>query len=128
MYLQMTFWFRFQSHHSRLTNLSISIAELSEFYILTNSGIKTCIKTLEKGKKSGPSCSKLIMSLVNLVKTFIIKYGIYANSFAEKNMSSFCVCKSYSHFFSKNNCELDIVNILIVNILTTNELVKLTML
>ena len=24
-------------------------------------------------------------------------------------MSSFCICKSYSHFFSKNNRELDIV-------------------
>ena len=36
--------------------------------------------------------------------------------------------KSYSHFFSKNNCELDIVHIRTVNILTFNELVKLTML
>ena len=43
-------------------------------------------------------------------------------------MSSFCICKSYSHFFSKNSCELDIVFIRTVNILTTNQLVKLTML
>ena len=43
-------------------------------------------------------------------------------------MSSFCICKSYSHFFSKNTCELDIVLTRTVNILTTNELVKLTML
>ena len=35
-------------------------------------------------------------------------------------MSSFCICKSYSHFFSKNNCELDIVLTRTVNILTTN--------
>ena len=35
---------------------------------------------------------------------------------------------SYSHFFSKNNGELDIVLTRKVNILTTNELVKLTML
>ena len=41
-------------------------------------------------------------------------------------MSSFC--KSYSHFFSKNTCELDIVLTRTVNILTTNELVKLTIL
>ena len=38
-----------------------------------------------------------------IFKTLIIKYGIYTNIFAEK------ICKSYSHFFSKNNCELDIV-------------------
>ena len=34
-------------------------------------------------------------------------------------MSSFCICKSYSHFFSKNTCELDIVLTRTVNILTT---------
>ena len=56
--------------------------------------------------KSGPSCSKLTMSLVNIVKTLIIKYGIYANIFAEKNVSSFCICKSYSHFVSKNPLNL----------------------
>ena len=49
------------------------------------------------------------------------------NIFAEKNVSSFC--KSYSHFFfSKTTCDLDIVLTGTVNILTTNELVKLTML
>ena len=42
-------------------------------------------------------------------------------------MSSFCICKSYSHFFSKNTCELNIVLSRTVNILTTNELVKLMM-
>ena len=42
-------------------------------------------------------------------------------------MSSFCICKNYSHFFfSKNTCELDIVLTRTVNNLTTNELVKLT--
>ena len=41
-------------------------------------------------------------------------------------MSSFC--KSYSHFFSKNTCELDIILTRPVNILTTNGPVKLTML
>ena len=67
----------------------------------------------------GPSCSKL---------TLIIKYGKYADIFAEKNVSSFCICKSYSHFLSKHTCELDIVLTRTSNILTTNELVKLTML
>ena len=32
----------------------------------------------------GPSCSKLTMSLVNVSLKLIIKYGTYANFFAEK--------------------------------------------
>ena len=44
-------------------------------------------------------------------------------------MKSFCICKSYSHFFfSRNTSELDVVLTRTVNILATNELVKLTML
>ena len=39
---------------------------------------------------------------------------------------AFCICKSYSHFYSKNTRELDIVLTRTVNILTTNEIVKLT--
>ena len=38
------------------------------------------------------------------------------------------VSRSYSHFFSKNTCELNIVLSRTVNILTTNELIKLMML
>ena len=39
-----------------------------------------CHKTI-----SGPSCSKLTMSLVNLsLKIWIIKYGLYTNISAEK--------------------------------------------
>ena len=58
-----------------------------------------------------------------------LKKSLYTNIFAEKNVSVFCICKSYSHFFfSKNTCELDIVLTRTVNILTTNELIKLTML
>ena len=76
----------------------------------------------------GPGCSKLTMSLVNVSLKLIVKYSIYANIFAEKNVSSFCICKSYSHFFfSKSSCESDILLTRTVNILTTNELVKLTM-
>ena len=41
-------------------------------------------------------------------------------------MSSFCICKNYSHFFSKNTCELDIVLTRTVYILITNKLIKLT--
>ena len=42
-------------------------------------------------------------------------------------MSSFCICKSYSHFFSKNTCESDIVLTRTVDILTTDKHVKLMM-
>ena len=44
------------------------------------------------------------------------------NIFTEKNVSSFCI------FFSKNTCELDILLTRTFNILTTNMLIKLTML
>ena len=51
-----------------------------------------------------------------------MKYGIYAYIFAGKNVSSIHI------FFSKNTYKLDIVLTRTVDILTTNELVKLTML
>ena len=60
-------------------------------------------------------------------KSLIIKYGIYANIFAEK-------CEQLLHlqklltFFSKNTCESDIVLTRTINTLTINEFVKLTML
>ena len=68
------------------------------------------------------------MSLVNIVKILIIKCGIYANIFAEKMCVAFAFAKATSHFFSKNTCEFNIVLTRTVSILTTNELVKLTML
>ena len=43
-------------------------------------------------------------------------------------MSSFCICKSYSHFFSKNTCEFGIVLSRTANIFTTTGLAKPTML
>ena len=61
---------------------------------------------------SGPSCSKLTMLLVNVsLKLWLLNIALYTNIFAEKN-----------------TCELDIVLTRTVNILTTNKLVKLTML
>ena len=52
----------------------------------------------------------------------------YTLIFLLKNVSSFCICKSYwySHFLSKNTCKLDIVLTRAVHTLTTNEFVKLT--
>ena len=52
----------------------------------------------------------------------------YMLIFLLKNVSSFCICKNYIHFLSKNTCESDIVLTRKVNIFTTNKLVKLTML
>ena len=55
-----------------------------------------------------------------------MKYGIYANIFAEKKMRE---AFAFTHIiFSKHTCELDIVLTRTVNILTTNEPVKLMML
>ena len=67
---------------------------------------------------SGPSCLKLTMSNVPLkLLSLNLAYTLI-----------FLLKKKDSHFFSKNICELDIVLTRTVNILTTNELVKLTML
>ena len=46
----------------------------------------------------------------------------------KKMLVAFAFAKATHIFFSKNTCELDIVLTRKVNILTTNELVKLTML
>ena len=62
------------------------------------------------------------------VKIMIITYGRYANIFADKMWVAFAFTKATHIFFSKNICEWDIVFNRAVNILTTNELVKLTML
>ena len=50
------------------------------------------------------------MSLVKVsLKLLIIKYGNYANIFAEKMWVAFAFAKATHIFFSKNTCELDIV-------------------
>ena len=46
----------------------------------------------------------------------------------KKMRVAFAFAKATHIFFGKNTCELDIVLTRTVNILTTNELVKLTML
>ena len=52
-----------------------------------------------------------------IVKTLIIKYGIYTKIFVEK------MWKATKNFSSKITCEFDIVLTRTVNIMTTNELV-----
>ena len=77
-------------------------------------------------KFSGPSCSKLTMSLVNVSLKLTIKYGINAYIFAEKNTNSFCIdLQKLLRSFSKNTCKLDIVLTRTVNYWTSNKLVKL---
>ena len=72
---------------------------------------------------------KLLINITNInIKILIIKYGIYTDIFAEKMWVAFAFAKATHIFFSKNICELDIVLTRTFNILTTNKLVKLTML
>ena len=67
---------------------------------------------------SGPSCSKLTMSLVNV--------SLKPWSLTMAYTLIFLLKKMWVAFFSKNTCEFGIVLTRTVNILTTNELVKLT--
>ena len=54
-------------------------------------------------KRTGPSCS-LTGSLVVKMLTVLVSTISNAEVFLLKNVSSFCKCKSYSHFFSKTSC------------------------
>ena len=56
-----------------------------------------------------------------------MKYGIYANIFAEKMSVAFAFAKATHIFSAKNTSELDIVLTRTINTLTTYKLVKLTM-
>ena len=62
-----------------------------------------------------------------MAQNYLILNGMYANIFAEKcdlqKLLTF-----FFFFFQKNTCGLDIVLTRTVNMLTNNELVKLTML
>ena len=72
------------------------LPRIKSIYMLTTKTDLIRAFVMYTSLQSGPSCSKLTMSLVNI----IIKYGIHANIFAEKNVGSFCKCQSYSHIFS----------------------------
>ena len=91
---------------------------IKAFLIKTNN-IWFCSKIR---KISGPSCSKLTMSLVNISLKFLSLNMAYKLIFLLKKMWKLLI------FFSKYTCEFDIVFTRTVNILTTNKLVKLTML
>ena len=69
------------------------------------------------------------MSLVNVSLKLRSLNMAYTLIFLLKTMSvAFAFAKATHIFFSKNTCILDIVFTRTVNILTTNKLVKLTML
>ena len=74
--------------------------------------------------QSGPSCSKLTMSLANDSLKFPSSDSKYAKIFCWKNVSSFCSAKA-AHIFSAKNIRILYKT---VNEMTLNELVKLTML
>ena len=61
-----------------------------------------------------------------VVKMFTVLVKIISNSqiFLLKNMSSFCECKSYSHFFSKNIRVFAILNNQSFNNTLTNDIVR----
>ena len=60
---------------------------------------------------------RVVQSIVSLTSSLVVKMLTVLIStisksviFAEKNVSSFCKCKRYSHFFSKNNSVYAIFN------------------
>ena len=86
-------------------------------------GIKKLFSRLKNAAK--PSSISIILSVQN-ISTIVIAPVIWTQLFKTKcilkllslnmaymlifllkNVSSFCICKSYSHFFSKNSCELE---------------------
>ena len=76
---------------------------------------------------SGPSCSKLTMSLVNDSLKFPSSDTQICWNFSWKNVSSFCTAKATHIFFQQKNIRiLYIESANTVNEMTLNELVKLT--
>ena len=61
-----------------------------------------------------------------MVKLLIVLVSTISNSqvFLLKNVSSFCKCKSYSHFFSKNISKYAIFNDQSFNDTLTNDIVS----
>ena len=101
--------------------------------------MKRCLWTCTKCKGSdqsvhgksillGPVVRRNDIVSYSINKILIIKYGIYTNIFAEKMWVAFAFAKA-AHIFSAK-ITVNLINVLTraVNILTTNKLVKLTML
>ena len=80
---------------------------------------------LDWNYRPGPSCSKLTISLVNVSLKFWPLNRAFMLIVLLKKYEK--LLQLLTLFFSKNTCEIDIVLTRTVTILTTNELVKLTM-
>ena len=76
----------------------------------------------------GPVVQSVVSLMSMLVgKMLTVLVSIVSNTqvfFAEKNVSSFCKCKSYSHFFSKNISVYAIFNDQSFNDTLTNDIVS----
>ena len=59
-----------------------------------------------------------------MLTVLVSKIFYFTGIFAEKNVSSFCKCKSYSHFFSKNISLYAIFNDQSFNDTLTNHIVS----
>ena len=76
----------------------------------------------------GPSCSKLTMLLFNVsLKLWSLNMAYMLIFLLKKLWVAFAFAKATHIVSAENTCELGIVLTRTVNILTTNELVKLTM-
>ena len=77
-------------------------------------------------EESGPSCSKLTMSLFNDSLKFTSRDTQICGNFLLKNVSSFCSAKAAHIFSAKNIRILYIESAKTVKEMTLNELFKLT--
>ena len=71
--------------------------------------------------------SPVVQSIVSLTSSLVVKMLtvlVSTDIFAEKNVSSFCKCKSYSHFFSKNISVYAIFNAQSLKDMLTNDIVS----
>ena len=77
---------------------------------------------------TGPGCSKLTTSLVNVSLKFQMLISQICQYFLLKKCEEFLHCKSVSHFFKKKFSVFGYKNAKHLTSLPLNELVKLTML
>ena len=83
---------------------------------------------VDKGSIQGP----FVQSIVSLISSLVVKMlTVLVNTISnlqvfllKKNVSSFCKCKSYSHFFSKNIIVYSIFNDQNFNDTLTNDIIS----
>ena len=95
-------------------------------------GEETCLVKITGGLKLSKLLGPVIQSVVSLMSSLVVKMltvlvSTVSNSqvfLLEKNVSSFCKCKSYTHFFSKNIIIYAIFNDQCFNDTLTNNIVS----